>query len=58
MFKTLLRGCKQCQIILKKQKIDPAVSNSDILVYSVETVYPLHFGTMKWSDDKNTLVGA
>ena len=37
----LFRGCKHCQIVRKKQLIDPAASTSDTLINLTVTVYPI-----------------
>jgi len=42
MLKTLLRRCKQYQIVRKIVTVDPAASDSGIIVNSVVTVYPFH----------------
>jgi len=42
MLKTLFRGYKQHQIVCKKQPGDPGASNSDTVVDSAVTVYPIH----------------
>jgi len=42
MLNALFRGCKQHQIVRKKQTVDPATSNSDALIDLTVTVYPIH----------------
>jgi len=42
MLKTLFRRYQQYLIIRKKQMIDPAAFNSNTLVDSAVTVYPIH----------------
>jgi len=42
MLRTLFRGCKEHQIVCKKQTVDPEAFNSDILVDSAVTVDPIH----------------
>jgi len=42
MLKAPFRGCRQHQMVRKKQKVDPAAPNSDTLADSAVTVYPIH----------------
>jgi len=41
MLKTLFKRCKQYQIVRKNQTVDPAGSNSDILVEAFVFLYPI-----------------